>query len=612
MLAIARTLRPGKRGPMPTGRPPHIAGDPATPGVVHRAASHRHRTIGVALLVVLAVGVPVAGAAAIAFRMASDAARSVAAGYAREVLQRSDATVDEVQAAFARMSSVAAPCSAAGLEVMRAIDIASPYIQAVGHAVGSHMTCSSIGAGHGSVDLGPVSTTTPTGVKVRIADHLSLAPATSVMVLQTDGNVALINEQLPVDIGPAATGTSLATILLPSGRIVARRGHPEARWLGGAQRGQEQSFISAGTAVATIGSQRHFLAAVADVPPPALLNRQRSMLLRLIPIGLAVGLLLSAAILAAARRRLNVTEEFRIALRRREFYLDYQPVIELRTGTITGAEALLRWNRPAALPARPDIFFPVAEEAGVMRDLTRRMIELVGDEMDELLAAHPDFHLSVNLAAADLEDPDTVDDLITLRNRIHARPGQLIAEITERSLLNTMTARPHIEALRAAGIAVAIDDFGTGYSSLSYLQTIELDYLKIDKSFVDTINTRASTGHVVNHVIEIARELGLSVIAEGVENPAQADYLRDRGVAQAQGWLYSRPISAANLHRVVAGEANGTDLIPLQRGPDRPSRLDSSDVEENLADRVAVSDVAERVDHMVEAEPGTDVRRGLP
>jgi sensor c-di-GMP phosphodiesterase-like protein len=236
-------------------------------------------------------------------------------------------------------------------------------------------------------------------------------------------------------------------------------------------------------------------------------------------------------------------EAVRIGFGNGEFFLEYQPIISLGQARCIGAEALVRWRRWDGEPMSPEMFIPAAEQAGLIQPLTDQVIDRVVGDLGTLLAARRDLHVAVNIAACDLLSERVAAVIARRLAGTGVEPSQIGLEATERGFVDAASARVVIDRLRVIGHAVAIDDFGTGYSSLSYLQSFRVDALKIDKSFVDAIGADAATSGVIDHIIAMAKQLRLQIVAEGVENARQADYLRARGVDVGQGYYFSRPLS---------------------------------------------------------------------
>ena len=323
----------------------------------------------------------------------------------------------------------------------------------------------------------------------------------------------------------------------------------------------EATFVKNGQLVSVMTSPRRFVGAISSLPTTAVDRRARTIGYLLIPIGAASGLALALAALYLGRQRLGLPNILRGALRHDEFFLVYQPIVDLDSGRWCGAEALIRWRRPDGELVQPDLFVPIAERCLNSR-FTEHVIDLVARDL-AAIAEHPHFYLSVNVTAADLERPETVELFRKLIVETNAPPDVITIEATERSPLNQEATGAVIRDLHQLGIRVVIDDFGTGYSTLSYLRTLDVAALKIDKSFVETLGTDAATNAVAFHIIEMAKELDLDMIAEGVENEAQAQALRERGVRRAQGWLFSQPLSLDELIVELDAPSCGSDELVI-------------------------------------------------
>jgi sensor c-di-GMP phosphodiesterase-like protein len=268
-----------------------------------------------------------------------------------------------------------------------------------------------------------------------------------------------------------------------------------------------------------------------------------------VPIALFVGLIAGYAVWWGSGRRFSAEGDLAQALRNNEFRVHYQPVIDAATGRARGAEALLRWAHPVRGMVGPDTFVPLAEECGLIVPLTRHLFRLVRRDFGTL--AYPaGFHLGINLAPEHFRDGTLVDDIRALLSGLARRPLKLVAEITERHLLDDSDATLIVmKQLRMLGVTLALDDFGTGHSSLAYLQKYQMDYLKIDKGFVATIDTDAINGAVLDTIIQLGHRLQLVMVAEGVETRRQAEYLAQQGVQFLQGYWFARPMPAEELQR---------------------------------------------------------------
>jgi sensor c-di-GMP phosphodiesterase-like protein len=515
-------------------------------------------TIITLVAALLAVAAPILFSISIAHREARDAEMSRVLAYARDVVHRSDSTADQIDAGIQKLTAMHAadPCSRESREAMEQIDVASSYLQAIGHVSGNIMECASVSTGNVKIDLGPPDVVQPTGVKIRSNVTLPFLPGSRFIVVERNGYAVIIHKDVPIDVTVDASDLALALVNRVNHQIFTSRGYYiNPSWLDELHGRQEATFIVDNYVVAVAASQKYLFDGVAALPIAGLNDRTRAAIMVLAPVGIGAGVVLAIALLYLARMQLAMPAVIRAALKRDEFFVQYQPIVNLTTGRWVGAEALIRWRRQGGELVRPDVFIPAAEDSGLIQRITERALQLVVRDASGLFRKHPGFHLGLNLSPADMHSESTIALIRQVSRAMNARPGNLVIEVTERGFTKPELARNVLRALRDDGVRAAIDDFGTGYSSLSHLQSLELDYLKIDKAFVDTIGTEAATRSVVLHIIEMARNLGLEMIAEGVETQAQADYLREHGVQCAQGRLFSVPMDFSDLARKLARRA---------------------------------------------------------
>ena len=300
--------------------------------------------------------------------------------------------------------------------------------------------------------------------------------------------------------------------------------------------------------------------------------------LLLVPLALLVSVGLIATLIWMIRRRSTPRAQLAAAVRRRALTVHYQPMIHLATGACVGAEALVRWPRHDGSFVSPDAFIPLAEATGLIHQITDQIIDCVIEDMRNALCADRTLHIAINLSAGDIVSGDVPRKLRQKLAGTGIATRQIWLELTERGFVDIERARAMIVEAHDLGHSIAIDDFGTGYSSLQYLQSLPLDTLKIDKSFIDTIGKETATSSVTPHIIDMARTLDLVCVAEGIETQAQCDYLEAQGVAFGQGWYFSRPLPAQDFiafchaRRTSCGPAapsiHRDDALPWQPQPE--------------------------------------------
>jgi EAL domain-containing protein (putative c-di-GMP-specific phosphodiesterase class I) len=264
-----------------------------------------------------------------------------------------------------------------------------------------------------------------------------------------------------------------------------------------------------------------------------------------------------------ARERLKFERELRNALDHNQFFLEYQPVVAMEDGSLSGFEALIRWTHPEKGRVAPNLFINLAEEAGLIRDIDRwamrtalTAFEPIYKECQDLGLKPP--RIAVNISGIRFTETDMVAELEQVLADVALPGAQVTVEITETALIrNPELALVTLNALKKAGFMIALDDFGTGYSSLSYLQRFPIDIIKVDLSFVQKMQSSETSLQIVRAIIGLAHALNIQVTAEGVEVPVQARMLREMGANYGQGWLFSRALSQDAARAYTLGNSAG-------------------------------------------------------
>ncbi|HZB30459.1 MAG TPA: GGDEF domain-containing protein [Streptosporangiaceae bacterium] len=265
-------------------------------------------------------------------------------------------------------------------------------------------------------------------------------------------------------------------------------------------------------------------------------------------------------------RRLELGSDLQRALAEEEFTVEFQPVVELRTSRVTGVEALVRWWRDGAF-VPPDEFIGRAEESGLMLPLGDWILRQACAEVARWREASWDIGLSVNFTARQIAAPRFVETVAAVLAETGLPPQALTAEVKEEVLVEDAgQPAPRLSALRDLGVRLAIDDFGTGYASLAYLRQLPVDVIKIDPSFVAGLDCDETLMLLTRTIVRLGHDLGLVVVAEGIERPDQLELLRDMGCPRGQGFLVARPMAARRVESLVSTDRRGTPSIPL-RGP---------------------------------------------
>lgn len=508
----------------------------------------------------LAALIPMAASLYLAQRKARDDQVAYLTSLADEVLRRGIASRQQLVAALDELDKdPSPPCSQASMARMQQMVGTSFYLQGMGAVVDGTLVCSTLTLGSAPVPLAGKPMVTSSGISSWIGARLPFAPEQPFHIYARNGHAVIIHPGIVIDMPVLHADVALGLAIITPKALIRSRGPLQEAWLGLYQDPSHRVLESDTHHIVFRSSRDNNIAALAAAPKALAYEGLADQALVLAPLGLVASATLALGVAALTHWTLSSRSRLRAGLRRREFFVLYQPIVDLQTGRWIGAEALMRWRRGKGQGTLvpPDEFIAEAERTGVVAHLTRYVMDRVLDDLPEMLRACPGFHVGLNLSTQDLVADGPVQ---YLRQRFEAQdlpPGALMLEVTERGLVDTEAARPALQAGRQIGASIAMDDFGTGYSSLSMLESIDIDTLKIDRIFIASIGAQAAISPVTTHIIEMAHKLGLDLIAEGVETQFQADFLRERGVRHAQGWLFAKAMPLQELLAGLRGQAGG-------------------------------------------------------
>ena len=252
------------------------------------------------------------------------------------------------------------------------------------------------------------------------------------------------------------------------------------------------------------------------------------------------------------RERDNPIDEIERAMKAGEFVPYFHPIVDIRSGRLRGAEVLIRWCKSDGTVVPPATFIPLAESSGLIIEMTRELMRRVCRDAGAVLGARPHLKIGFNLTARHFANEEIVDDVRKIFKHSLLKLTQIVLEVTERQPIENLTeTRRVIAALQGLGVKVAIDDVGTGHSGLSYMLKLGVDIIKIDKMFIDSVGTDRHSNTIIETLIDLAQNMRMDVIAEGVESFEQVLQLRDLGIRAAQGFVLSPPLPCSAFPQLV-------------------------------------------------------------
>jgi sensor c-di-GMP phosphodiesterase-like protein len=319
-----------------------------------------------------------------------------------------------------------------------------------------------------------------------------------------------------------------------------------------------------------IPSERHNLTATVSLSREQVLAGHAHLhAIGTVITGVIALAIIGFALVVPARRRADPVAEIERALRAGELVPYFQPIVDITTGRLRGAEVLVRWRKADGSLVLPGMFIPLLESGGLIIEMTRGLMRRARDEIGAAYGSRPHLKIGFNLAAAHFADETVVRDVRAIFENSPIRLDQVVLEVTERQPLESLTeTRRIIAALQGLGVGIAIDDVGSGHSGLSYMLKLGVDTIKIDKIFIDAIGTDRNSATIIETLIELARNLRMEIVAEGVESFEQVVFLRELGIRAAQCCVFAPPLPASSFSQLI----EAIDPLPQASDQSAPAR----------------------------------------
>jgi sensor c-di-GMP phosphodiesterase-like protein len=482
------------------------------------------------------------------------ATRSRMADYANRLLQHDEEIAVEIKTTLAQANaSPDPPCSEADIVLLRRLTFSARFLKDVGRLHKGSFLCSAIaGKLQVGIPLQAPDLSLHSGISVYRNYPLSVPAGDRAEIAVLRDSDTVISPDIFSEYSQQPIHFLAGVLDRAHGVILTRLRGPVPIPHG----------VSASRGVTRVGdtlylarcSRTYAVCVMTYISLPEVWLHYRALLYVYVATGTAAGLACAVALLmTGGHKRRSHTNQLKHAILMGKLSVVYQPIVELGSLRIVGAEALARWTDEAGESIRPETIIALAEAEGFVSEITRFVLTRAIEELKTILEGNPEFHLHINLALSDLADPRLLmlldenlrESLIVAQN--------LTFELTERATSDRELAGAAIRRLRERGHAVFIDDFGTGYSNLAYLTELNVDGIKINRSFIATLGTESVTASIVPQILGMARALSLKVVVQGIERKEQAMYFAAQDpLILGQGWFFGLPIPARSLMYLCA------------------------------------------------------------